>query len=33
MGTINAEWASNDADLANLHGHPRYEALLEKISA
>lgn len=32
MGTINAEWASNDADLANLHGHRRYEALLKKIS-
>ena len=31
MGTINAEWASNDADLVNLHGHPRYEALLERL--
>ena len=31
-GTINAEWASNDADLVNLRGNPRFEALLDRIS-
>jgi len=31
-GTVNKEWARNDADLESLHGHPRYEALLERIS-
>ena len=31
-GTINAEWARNDADLEKLHGHPRFEALLDRVS-
>jgi Flp pilus assembly protein TadD len=31
-GTISAEWMRNDKDLAKLHGHPRYEALLGKAS-
>jgi len=30
-GTINAEWARNDEDLAKLRGHPRFEALLERL--
>jgi adenylate cyclase len=32
-GTVSAEWAMNDTDLARLHGNPRYEAFLEKISS
>jgi len=31
-GTVSVEWAMNDTDLASLHGNPRYEAFLEKIS-
>lgn len=30
-GTISADWMKNDADLVNLHGHPRYKALLERV--
>ena len=31
-GTLSAAWMRNDKDLESLHGHPRYEALLEKVS-
>lgn len=31
-GTASPEWMRNDEDLANLHGHPRYEALLAEVS-
>ena len=31
-GTVNADWMRNDADLVNLHSHPRYAALLEKVA-
>ena len=31
-GTASPGWMSNDKDLENLHGHPRYEALLGKVS-
>ena len=31
-GTISADWMKNDADLVNLHSHPRYAALLEKVA-
>lgn len=30
-GTINAEWARNDADLVKLQGQPRFEALMSRI--
>lgn len=32
-GTISKEWMEHDADLVNLHSHPRYAALLEKLAA
>ncbi len=32
-GTISKDWMEHDADLANLHSHPRYAALLEKVAA
>ena len=32
-GTINKHWIEHDADLVNLHSHPRYAALLEKVAA
>jgi hypothetical protein len=28
-GMVNASWMSNDEDLANLRGHPRYERILD----
>lgn len=31
-GTVSADWMKNDADLVNLHSHPRYVALLEKVA-
>lgn len=31
-GTASAGWMRNDKDLESLHGHPRYEALLSKVS-
>lgn len=31
-GTASSGWMRNDEDLANLHGHPRYEALLDEVS-
>ena len=31
-GGVSPGWMKNDKDLANLHGHPRYEALLNRIS-
>lgn len=31
-GAVSPEWMLNDSDLANLHGHPRYEALIARIS-
>lgn len=31
-GTISKDWMRNDADLANLHSHPRYADLLERVS-
>jgi len=31
-GGVSPGWMKNDSDLANLHGHPRYEALLNRIS-
>ena len=33
IGTISADWMSNDTDLANLHSHPRFQALLAKLAA
>jgi TolB-like protein/Flp pilus assembly protein TadD len=30
-GTVSADWMKNDADLVNLHAHPRYKALLERL--
>ena len=32
-GTISKHWMTNDADLVNLHSHPRYVALLKKVAA
>jgi tetratricopeptide (TPR) repeat protein len=32
VGAVSADWMKNDKDLANLHGLPRYEALLREIS-
>jgi TolB-like protein/tetratricopeptide (TPR) repeat protein len=32
QGTLSAGWMKNDKDLESLHGHPRYEALLDKVS-
>ncbi len=32
-GTISKDWMKHDADLVNLHSHPRYAALLEKVAA
>lgn len=32
-GTINKGWMEHDADLVNLHSHPRYDALLKKLEA
>lgn len=32
VGTVSGDWMKNDKDLANLHGLPRYEALLRGIS-
>jgi TolB-like protein/Tfp pilus assembly protein PilF len=32
-GTISKDWMEHDADLVNLHAHPRYAALLEKVAA
>jgi adenylate cyclase len=31
-GTVSLEWTKNDSDLQSLHGHPRYEALLQKLA-
>ncbi len=31
-GTVSSGWMKNDKDLSNLHGHPRYAALLEQVS-
>ena len=31
-GTVSRDWMSNDKDLESLHGHPRYEALLKRVS-
>lgn len=31
-GTVSWGWMKNDKDLVNLRGHPRYEALLERVS-
>lgn len=31
-GTVSEDWMKNDADLVNLHSHPRYLAILERIS-
>ncbi len=31
-GTVSAEWTSNDLDLRPLHGHPRFEALMRKVT-
>ena len=33
IGTISADWMKNDTDLVNVHSHPRYAALLEKVGA
>ncbi|MBT8102604.1 MAG: tetratricopeptide repeat protein [Gammaproteobacteria bacterium] len=33
IGTVSEDWMTHDADLANLHSHPRYAALLETMSA
>ncbi|MGI9233215.1 MAG: TPR end-of-group domain-containing protein [Woeseiaceae bacterium] len=33
IGTISEDWMANDADLVNLHAHPRYDALLKKVAA
>lgn len=32
IGTISRDWMKNDADLVNLHSHPRYRAILESVS-
>jgi len=32
IGTISDDWMRNDADLVNLHSHPRYTALLDSVS-
>ena len=32
-GTINQGWMEHDADLVDLHSHPRYVALLRKVAA
>ena len=32
-GTVSEDWIKNDEDLVNLRSHPRYAALLERISA
>jgi adenylate cyclase len=32
-GTVSEDWMKNDADLENLRSHPRYAALLERVSA
>jgi adenylate cyclase len=32
VGAVSADWMKNDKDLANLHGLPRYEALLSRVS-
>jgi len=31
-GTVSTEWCKHDTDLSNLHGHPRFEALLASMS-
>lgn len=31
-GTVSEDWMKNDADLVNLHAHPRYKALLERVA-
>ena len=31
-GTVSRDWMKNDKDLESLHGHPRYEALLTRVS-
>ena len=31
-GTLSAGWMKHDKDLECLHGHPRYEALLDEVS-
>ena len=33
IGTISKDWMENDADLVNLHSHPRYASLLSKVAA
>jgi Flp pilus assembly protein TadD len=32
VGAVSVDWMKNDKDLADLHGLPRYEALLSRIS-
>ena len=32
QGTLSSGWMRNDKDLDSLHGHPRYKALLDKVS-
>ncbi len=32
-GTVSEDWMRNDADLANLHAHPRYAMLLDRVTA
>jgi len=32
-GTISDDWMRNDTDLVNLHSHPKYEALLARVSS
>ena len=32
VGAVSADWMKNDKDLANLHGHPRYAALVNRVS-
>ena len=32
-GTISAAWIRNDDDLANLHGDPRFEQLMQSLGA
>ena len=31
-GAVSWDWMKNDKDLVNLYGHPRYKALLDKVS-
>ena len=31
-GAVSLDWMKNDKDLASLHGHPRYKALLDRVS-